>query len=120
MRLDRHRLQRVLEFIEAHIEDDLNVATLASTACLSPFHFARVFKTATGKSPHQYVSARRLEQAKALLIQTDRTLADIALACRFSSQANFSRAFCRATGVPPGRYRAEPEKIPAEPSAAGF
>ena len=77
MRLDRRRLQRVLEFIEAHIEDDLNVATLASTACLSPLHFARVFKTATGESPHQYVSARRLEHAKALLTQTDRTLVDI-------------------------------------------
>jgi len=105
MRLDRRRLQRVLEFIEAHIGDDLNVAALASTACLSQFHFARVFKTATGESPHQYVSARRLEHAKALLIHTDRPLANISQACGFSSQGNFSRAFRRATGVTPSRYR---------------
>jgi AraC family transcriptional regulator len=120
IRLDRRRLQRVLEFIDAHIEDDLSVATLASTACLSQFHFARVFKTATGESPHQYVSARRLEHAKVLLAQTDRTLTDISLACRFSSQGNFSRAFRRATGFPPGRYRAEPGTIPDEPRALRF
>ncbi len=120
MRLDRRRLQRVLEFIEAHIEDDLCVAALASAACLSQFHFARVFKTATGESPHQYVSARRLEHAKALLIQTERPLADISLACRFSSQGNFSRAFRRATGVTPGRYRGESRKIPDAPCALHF
>jgi len=51
--LDHHRLQRVLEFVEAHLEDDITVENLASTACLSRFHFARAFKTATGKTPRQ-------------------------------------------------------------------
>ena len=95
--LDRRRLQRVLDFVEAHIEDDFSVARLAATAHLSQFHFSRAFKVATGKSPHQYVTERRLSYAKALVAQTDRALADIALACRFSSQGDFSRAFRRAT-----------------------
>jgi AraC family transcriptional regulator len=104
--LDRRRLQRVQAFIEAHLEEDITVAALASTACLSRFHFTRAFKTATGRSPHKCISDRRLELAKYLLAGDDRSLADIAAACRFSSQANFSRAFRRATGLTPGQYRA--------------
>lgn len=104
--LERRRLQRVFDFIESHLEDDFAVAQLASTANLSQFHFSRAFKAATGRSPHQYVSARRLEHAKTLLAATDRALLDIALSCQFSSHANFSRAFRRATGITPAQYRA--------------
>jgi len=104
--LDRRRLTRVLEYIEVHLEHDLSIGKLAAIASLSRFHFARSFKRATGKSPHQYVSDRRLGHAKSLLADDDRSLEDIARACCFSSQANFSRAFYRAAGVTPGRYRA--------------
>ena len=78
---------------------------LASVACLSQFHFARAFKAAVGQSPHRHVSARRLERAKELLSDADRALVDIALALRFSCQANFTRAFRRATGQTPAQYR---------------
>jgi AraC family transcriptional regulator len=78
---------------------------MASIACLSRFHFARAFKQAVGQSPHRYVSARRLERAKGLLIHGDRPLVDIALALCFSSQANFARAFRQATGLAPGQFR---------------
>ena len=110
--LDYHRLQRVFEFVEAHLEDDVTVETLASTACLSRFHFARAFKTATGKAPHQFISVKRLELAKSLLTEGRRSLMDVALTCHFSSQANFSRAFHRATGITPGRYRAMAGRTP--------
>jgi AraC family transcriptional regulator len=103
--LDRRRLSRVLEHIEANLEGDLALDHLASVACLSRFHFARAFKAAMGRSPHQYVSAKRLKQAKALLIRGDQSLADIALALNFSCQANFTRAFRGATGQTPGQYR---------------
>lgn len=106
-RLADRRLQQVLQFIEAHIEDNITVEQLASLACLSQFHFARAFKAATGKSPYQHVTERRLGRAKALLMESDRSLADIAHACGFSSPGNFWRAFRRATGATPGRYRAE-------------
>jgi AraC family transcriptional regulator len=104
--LDYHRLQRVFDFIEGHLNDDITVETLASTACLSRFHFARAFKAATGKAPHQFISVKRLELAKSLLTEGRRSLMDVALICHFSSQANFSRAFHRATGITPGQYRA--------------
>lgn len=103
--LDRRRLARVLDYIEANLEGDLTVARLASVACLSEFYFARAFKAAIGKSPHRHVSARRLDRAKDLLCHADRALIDIALALRFSCQANFTRAFRRATGQTPAQYR---------------
>ena len=113
--LDRRRLTRVLEYMEVHLEQDLSVGRLAAIASLSHFHFARSFKRATGKSPHQYVSDRRLGHAKSLLADGNRSLEEIARACGFSSQANFSRAFYRAAGVTPGRYRAGHREAVADP-----
>jgi AraC family transcriptional regulator len=78
---------------------------MASIACLSRYHFARAFKQAVGKPPHRYVSARRLDRAKALLIQGERSLVDIALSLSFSDQASFTRAFRQATGQAPGQFR---------------
>jgi AraC family transcriptional regulator len=103
--LDRRRLTRVLDYIEANLEDDLTLARLASIACLSRFHFSRAFKAAVGRSPHHYVSAKRLELAKKLLGKSDQPLAHIALTLKFSCQANFTRAFREATGQTPAQYR---------------
>lgn len=103
--LDSRRLSRVLDYIEANLEGNLTLDELASIACLSRFHFARSFKAAVGQSPHRYVSAKRLERAKDLLMRGDRPLVDIALALSFSSQANFSRAFRQMTGQAPGQFR---------------
>ena len=103
--LDARRLSRVLGYIEANLEGDLTLDELASIACLSRFHFARAFKAAVGKAPHQYVSVKRLALAKQLLRKNDRPLVDIALSLNFSSQANFSRAFRQMTGQAPGQFR---------------
>ena len=97
----------MLDYIGANLEGDLSLERMAMIACLSRFHFARAFRQAVGQSPHRYVSAKRLERAKALLIHGDRPLVDIALALSFSSQANFARAFMQATGLAPGQYRRE-------------
>lgn len=106
--LSPERLRRVLEHIEDALEDgDLSLAELAAVASLSPFHFSRAFKAATGRAPHQFVLARRVERAKALLARRDLALAEIAYRAGFASQAHFSTAFRRATGTTPARYRAE-------------
>jgi AraC family transcriptional regulator len=117
--LDRRRLVRVLDYIEANLEGDLSIGRMATVACLSRYHFSRAFRQAVGESPHRYVSAKRLERAKALLIHGDRPLVDIALALSFSSQANFTRAFRQATGQAPGQFRQgcgsrHPEPSPAD------
>jgi AraC family transcriptional regulator len=103
--LDQRRLARVLGFIEDNLEDDLTIDRLASVACLSRFHFVRAFKAAAGRSPHRYVSDKRLERARTLLARGDKSLVEIALTLQFSCQANFTRAFRAATGQTPGQYR---------------
>jgi AraC family transcriptional regulator len=104
-RLDEIRLRRVLDYITEHIDQDITVAQLASVACLSPSHFASMFSATMGVAPHRYVSQQRLQSAMGLLADGKQSLSTIALSCRFSSQASFTRAFRRATGVTPGAYR---------------
>ncbi|WP_448031115.1 helix-turn-helix domain-containing protein [Bradyrhizobium liaoningense] len=105
--LDARRLSRVTEFIEASVDRDFTVKELASVACMSPAHFSRSFKAATGSAPHEYVSRQRLDLAKRLLSTSDRPLVDIAYAAGFSSQPNFNRAFRKAVGTTPSLYRAQ-------------
>ena len=105
--LDHRRLKRVLEFIEAHLADALSLDDLAGQACLSPFHFARLFREAMGVPPYRYVSERRVEAAKAMLAGDGSSLAQIALDTGFGSQASFTRVFGKATGMTPGQHRAQ-------------
>lgn len=103
--IDQARLRRVLDYIDANVEEDLSIEALARVACLSAFHFARAFKVAFGVPPHRYVAERRFRHATQLLQTTHLSLAEISDACRFSSQANFTRAFVRTTGITPGSFR---------------
>jgi AraC family transcriptional regulator len=104
-RLDNARLRRVLEYIEEHLDEEITVAGLAELAHLSVFHFIRMFAAALGVAPRRYVSSRRLENAMAMLAIGKLPLSEIAHRSCFSSQASFSRAFRRATGMTPGEYR---------------
>jgi AraC family transcriptional regulator len=104
-RLDHVRLRRVLDYIAEHIADEITVEELARVACLSTFHFARMFALAIGVPPHRYVSRMRLENAMAEIAAGRSSLAQVALNARFSSQASFTRAFRRATGMTPAEYR---------------
>jgi AraC family transcriptional regulator len=99
------RLDRVIEFMRANIENDISLEAIAGVACLSPFHFSRVFCRMTGMAPHQYLASLRMAHARKLLAGSQLPLADIAAAIRFSNQANFSRAFRRAVGMTPLDYR---------------
>ncbi len=99
------RLRRVLEFIAAHLGDDIALADLAAVAELSTHHFGEAFKTATGRPPYRFVMARRVERARELLRDGERPIAEIAYAAGFSSQAHLTTNFRRLTGVTPGRFR---------------
>ena len=103
--LDARRLQRVRDFVDTHLGEDLTITMLAKVACLSPFHFARAFKTATGSAPHRYVTDRRIEYAKTLIDEGRLPLAEIADLCGFSSQAHLTRCFKRIVGTTPHQYR---------------
>lgn len=103
--LDRKRLDRVLAYIEAHLADEISLDRLATEACLSPFHFARLFRQATGLSPHRYVTDRRVQAAQRELARDRFSLVEIAYEIGFGSQDNFTRVFRKATGLTPGQYR---------------
>ena len=103
--LDPIRLRRVLDYIAANIKDDITLVDLAGIAGYSVFHFARKFALAMGISPHRYISRVRLENAMVELAAGKLPLAAIALNAQFSSQASFTRAFHRATGMTPKEYQ---------------
>src|SRR6266446_2017321 len=98
-------LRRVREFIEAHLEENIGVQVLASTAGLSMCHFARAFKRSEGVTPHNYLVQRRVRRAKDLLAATDLPLSEIALASGFSDQSHCARRFREHVGVTPSSYR---------------
>jgi AraC family transcriptional regulator len=103
--LPAHRLRAALEYIEAHLCEDVSLDAIAAAANLSTFRFARGFRKATGQPPHQYVIGRRLERARELLRITDEEIGEIARRVGFASQSHFTAVFSRRCGLPPRRYR---------------
>jgi AraC family transcriptional regulator len=104
--LPRGRLRAVVAYIEEHLDTGPTLEQMAAVARISPYHFARQFKAATGLPPHQYVIARRVERAKQLLEPgTDLSLAEVAARAGFSDQSQFSHHFRRLVGVTPGQFQ---------------
>jgi len=99
------KLRRVIDFIEANLQESIGLDDLARAAGLSANHFLRVFKLATGETPYHFLRARRLERARQLLADNAMPLAELALECGFANQAHFTAAFSREVGISPGRYR---------------
>jgi AraC family transcriptional regulator len=98
-------LRQVTEYIEAHLDQSLGLAELAAMTDRSPRHFTRLFRAATGFSPHQYVIRRRVERAKLLLATTDLPLVRIADDVGFADASHLTVHFRRLVGVSPARYR---------------
>jgi AraC family transcriptional regulator len=108
-------LDRARAFIEAPGPDVLTLSVLASVAGLSPYHFARQFTARFGVSPMAYVREQRMALAASRLADAKPpALVELAFDLGFESQEGFTRAFKRAHGVSPGRYRKNPtrEEIP--------
>jgi AraC family transcriptional regulator len=115
--LPRGRLRAVAEYVEEHLDAGPTLRQMAAVARLSPYHFARQFKAATGLPPYQYVLARRVERARQLLQQgRDLSLAEVAACAGFSDQSQFSHHFKRLVGVTPGQFRIS-ARIASEPAS---
>jgi AraC family transcriptional regulator len=103
--LDGRRLKRTLEFIEAHLSEELSLTRLAATAEMSVSHFRAGFRQSIGTAVHQYVIERRVERAKSLLMREGQSIAEIAVAAGFTHQSHLARHMQRATGLSPLQMR---------------
>ena len=104
-RTEPARVGATVEFMMANLERSISLAELAEHANLSSYHFLRVFKQATGRTPFAYLRDLRVQEASRHLRQGHRSLTEIAYLCGFASHAAFSTTFKKATGVTPGDYR---------------
>lgn len=99
------QVRRVTEMIGANLGSEMPLAALAAEVGLSPYHFARAFKTSTGKPPYAYQTSLRIERAKSLLEHSDQSVTDIAMEVGYESSQALARLFQRALGMSPSYYR---------------
>ncbi|HZI80934.1 MAG TPA: AraC family transcriptional regulator [Vicinamibacterales bacterium] len=100
------RLERVFRWLAEHLDDTLDLARLAEVACLSPYHFHRVYRAMQGETAADTVRRLRLHRAAVELITGELPIPRVARRAGYGSQEAFTRAFKAAYGVPPARYRA--------------
>ncbi|MCY1019907.1 AraC family transcriptional regulator [Pyxidicoccus sp. MSG2] len=97
------RLRRVLEYIEAHLDEDLTLAELARVAEFSLSHFKPLFRQAMGMPVHRFVLERRVERARLRLLEGGRSLTEIALEAGFSHPSHMARCMRRVLGLSPSQ-----------------
>jgi len=97
-------LKRVVDKMRV-LDDQLSLESLAQESGYSRVHFMRMFRAATGRSPHNYLMNLRIERARELLSNPALSLTDIALDCGFSSHSHLTRVFRQFLGVTPSEYR---------------
>ncbi|RCK68710.1 helix-turn-helix domain-containing protein [Desertihabitans brevis] len=103
---DEPRVRRAVEVLHASLAQPVSLATLAEQVGLSRYHLLRLFRRHTGRTPHEYLLALRLEQARRLLRETGLPVGQVAVRCGFVDASHFSKTFRRAVGVAPSAYRA--------------
>jgi len=103
--LSSYKLRRTIAYIKTHLAQELSLVTLAAVEKTSPAHFARLFKSATGRALHQYVVTCRIEEAKRLLTETETALIDIGLQVGCADQSHFTALFHKHVGLTPKAYR---------------
>jgi AraC family transcriptional regulator len=97
--------RKVTHYIEANLGSSLSVDQIAACVGRSPGHFSRSFKYTFGESPHRYLQRRRIERSQGLMLQTKKSIADIALDCGLADQAHFGRVFRNLVGETPAAWR---------------
>ncbi len=106
------RINRVIDFIENNLDQELPLQKLATVANFSPFHFHRIFKAMLGETLNQFVQRLRIEKASSLLLlHPEKNITRIAFDCGFSSSAAFARSFKEYFGISASEYKSTYSKI---------
>jgi AraC family transcriptional regulator len=103
--LSRYRLQQAIDYIQAHLSEDISLDDLAIITGMSRYYFCHLFKRSTGMSPYQYVIKCRIDRAKELLLfRQDCSIADVAFQVGFASQSQFTKHFKKWVGTTPKKF----------------
>lgn len=92
-------------FIDAHFDTPIDLDAIAGEACLSRYHFHRLFRRIYQRTPHQYLTRKRIDQARQLLTANDCTVNEVCVQVGFESLGSFSMLFKKETGIAPAEYR---------------
>jgi AraC family transcriptional regulator len=103
--LPKERLKQAIEYINAHLSDDISLADMAAKLSMSQYHFSRLFKQSMGMPPHTYLIQQRVKKAKRLLGKPELTILDIADQCGFANPSHFAKHFRKHTGITPREFR---------------
>jgi len=109
------QLKRVVEYLDAHISQRVELATLATLVGLSQSHFSHAFKASTGVAPYRWQLEARIRRARRLLLETQTGLEQVAEATGFADAVHFGRTFRRLTGVSPAAWRRDRHSHSAAP-----
>lgn len=101
----QHRMTTTRHYIDDNYALPLTLKTMADRACVSPYHFLRLFKQRFGKTPHQYLTQKRIEHAKYYLSRSNLTVTEVCFKVGFESLGSFSTLFRRTVGMSPTRFR---------------
>lgn len=105
------QIQQTVDYIEAHLSEELSIDALAKMAALSPFYYQRLFSRLVKKPVAEYIRLRRLARATEALLKAEQRILDVALSLGFSSHEHFTRSFRETFGLTPEEYRAHPRAL---------
>jgi AraC family transcriptional regulator len=101
-KLGKQQVNQAIDYLQAHLEQEISLEALAQAVHLSPSHLRRLFKQTTGVAPHQYLIQLRVQRAKQLLQTRQFSIRDVAAQVGFADQSHLNRHFKRVFGVTPG------------------
>ena len=103
--LDKKLVKTVKEYFMEHYNENFTLRDIAKIVNYSTYHFIRIFKSNTGKTPFEYLLDIKVDKAKEMLVHTDRSVTDICYYCGFNNRTHFSTLFKNKVGVSPSQYR---------------
>lgn len=102
--LPKYKLKQALEYMNAHSDANVSLATISEELGISQYYFCRLFKQSIGMAPHAYLIQQRVERSKQLLKQRKLTINEIAIKCGFANPSHFAKHFRSHTGISPKQF----------------